>query len=131
MDWLIDWSWLDRFFLTLIWRVFSDVSSCTWLVHVTHAFREYRLSDRYSHFNNIGNSLSERAASPPHQNLYEGQYNGFLPATTAYKMGRRLPDEVVYRIRIRLEASEEAPAITKAVGVGKKTIYKLQLNLNI
>jgi len=79
----------------------------------------------------IGNSLSKRAASPPHQNLYKGQYNGFLPATTAYKMGRRLPDKVVHRIRIRLKASKEAPAIAKAVGVGKKTIYKLRLNLNI
>ena len=46
-------------------------------------------------------------------------------------MGRRLPDEVVHRIRIRLEAGEEAPAIAKAVGVGKKMIYKLQLNLDI
>jgi len=63
--------------------------------------------------------------------LYEGQYNGFLPATIAYKMGRRLPDEVVYRIRIRLKAGEEAPAIVKAVGVAKKTIYKLWLNLNV
>jgi len=63
--------------------------------------------------------------------LYEGQYNGFLPATTAYKIGRRLPDKVVYRIQIRLKAGEEAPAIAKVVGVGKKTIYKLRLNLNI
>jgi len=63
--------------------------------------------------------------------LYEGQYNGFLPAITAYKMGRRLLDEVVHRIRIRLKAGEEAPAIAKAVGVGKKTIYKLRLNLDI
>ena len=46
-------------------------------------------------------------------------------------MGRRLPDEVVHRIRIRLEAGEEAPAIAKAVGVTKKTIYKLRLNLDI
>ena len=46
-------------------------------------------------------------------------------------MGRRLPDDVVHRIRIRLKAGEEAPAIVKAVGVAKKTIYKLRLNLNI
>ena len=46
-------------------------------------------------------------------------------------MGRRLPDEVVHRIRIRLEAGEEAPAIAKAVGVAKKTIYKLWVNLDI
>ena len=46
-------------------------------------------------------------------------------------MGRRLPDEVVHRIRIRLEAGKEAPAIAKVVGVAKKTIYKLRLNLDI
>ena len=46
-------------------------------------------------------------------------------------MGRRLPDKVVYRIRIRLKAGEEALAIAKAVGVAKKTIYKLRLNLDI
>ena len=46
-------------------------------------------------------------------------------------MGRRLLDEVVHRIRIRLKAGKEAPAIAKVVGVGKKTIYKLRLNLDI
>ena len=86
----------------------------------------------YSHHRNIGNSLRTRKSRiTPHQNLYAGQYNGFLPTTTACKMGRRLPDKVVHRIRIRLKAGEEAPAITKAVGVAKKTIYKLRLNLDI
>ena len=46
-------------------------------------------------------------------------------------MGRRLPDEVVYRIKIRIEAGEVVPAIAEAVKVGKKTIYKMRLNLNI
>ena len=46
-------------------------------------------------------------------------------------MGRRLPDKVVYRIRIHLKAGKEALAIAKAVGVAKKTIYKLRLNLDI
>jgi len=46
-------------------------------------------------------------------------------------MGRRLLDKVIYRIRIRLKAGKEAPAIAKAVGVSKKTIYKLRLNLDI
>ena len=46
-------------------------------------------------------------------------------------MGRRLPDEVVHRIRIRIEAGKAVPAITEAVKVAKKTIYKMQLNLNI
>ena len=46
-------------------------------------------------------------------------------------MGRRLPDEVVYRIRVRIEASEAVLAIAEAIKVGKKTIYKIRLNLNI
>ena len=40
-------------------------------------------------------------------------------------MGRRLLDEVVYRIRIRIEASEAVLAIAEAVKVAKKTIYKI------
>jgi len=46
-------------------------------------------------------------------------------------MGRRLPDKVVYRIRLRIEANENIAAIAEAVKVSKKTIYKLQLNFNI
>jgi len=46
-------------------------------------------------------------------------------------MGRRLPDEVVHRIRIRIEVGEAVLAIAEAVKVGKKTIYKMRLNLDI
>jgi len=46
-------------------------------------------------------------------------------------MGRRLPDEVVHRIKICNEAGEAVPAIAGAVKVAKKTIYKMQLNLDI
>ena len=46
-------------------------------------------------------------------------------------MGRRLPDEVVHRIRIRIEAGKAVLAIAEAVKVAKKTIYKMQLNLDI
>ena len=46
-------------------------------------------------------------------------------------MGRRLLDEVVHRIRIRIEAGEAVPAIAEAVKVAKKTIYKMRLNLDI
>ena len=46
-------------------------------------------------------------------------------------MGRRLLDEVVHRIRIRIEAGEAVPAIAEAVKVSKPTIYKLRLNLDI
>ena len=46
-------------------------------------------------------------------------------------MGRRLPDEVVHRIRIRIEAGEAVPAIAEAVKVSKPTVYKMRLNLDI
>ena len=46
-------------------------------------------------------------------------------------MGRRLLDEVVYRIRICIKASKAVLAIAEAVKVGKKTIYKIRLNLDI
>jgi len=46
-------------------------------------------------------------------------------------MGRRLLDKVVHRIRICIEAGEAVLAIAEAVKVGKKTIYKIRLNLDI
>jgi len=46
-------------------------------------------------------------------------------------MGRRLPDEVIYRIRIRIKAGDAVPAIADTIKVAKKTIYKMRLNLNI
>jgi hypothetical protein len=46
-------------------------------------------------------------------------------------MGRRLPDEVVHRIRLRIEANEDVATIAAAVKVAKKTIYKMRLNLDI
>ena len=46
-------------------------------------------------------------------------------------MGRRLPDEVVHRIRIRIEAGEAVPAIVEAVKVSKPMVYKMRLNLDI
>ena len=46
-------------------------------------------------------------------------------------MGRRLAPEVVYRIRVRIEAGEEVPAIAKAIDVSCPTVYKIRLNLNL
>ena len=40
-------------------------------------------------------------------------------------MGRRLPDKVVHRIRIRIKAGKAVPAITDAVKAAKKTISKM------
>ena len=40
-------------------------------------------------------------------------------------MGRRVLDEVVHRIKVRIEAGEAVPAIAEAVKVAKKTIYKI------
>jgi hypothetical protein len=54
-----------------------------------------------------------------------------LTTIIAQIMGRRLADDVIHRIRLRINASEEVVAITEAVKVSKKTIYKLQLNLDI
>jgi len=46
-------------------------------------------------------------------------------------MGRRLPDEVIHRIRLRVKANKSIAAIAEAVKVSKKIIYKLRLNLDI
>jgi hypothetical protein len=53
-----------------------------------------------------------------------------LPPTIVFNMGRRLPDEVVHRIMLRIEANEDVASIADAVKVSKKTIYKLQLNID-
>ena len=46
-------------------------------------------------------------------------------------MGRRLPDKVVHKIKIRIEANKAVPAIAEAVKVSKPTVYKMRLNLDI
>jgi hypothetical protein len=46
-------------------------------------------------------------------------------------MGRRLPDDVVHRIKLHIEAGEDVATIAEVVGVTKKTIYKLRLNLDV
>ena len=40
-------------------------------------------------------------------------------------MGRRLAPEVVYRIRVRIEAGKEVPAIIKAINVSYLIVYKI------
>ena len=40
-------------------------------------------------------------------------------------MGRRLAPEVIYRIRVRIEAGEEVSAIVKAINVSRPTVYKI------
>jgi len=40
-------------------------------------------------------------------------------------MGYRLLDKVIYRIRICIKASKVVLAITEAIKVDKKTIYKI------
>ena len=46
-------------------------------------------------------------------------------------MPRRLPEDVVHRILIRLEAEEPVPAIAQALHVGKNTIYRIQANMDL
>jgi len=60
-----------------------------------------------------------------------GAVLSILTTTIKANIGRRLPDEVVYRIRLRIEANKNIVAIAKAVKVSKKIIYELWLNLNI
>src|SRR5438552_18991581 len=47
------------------------------------------------------------------------------------KMGRKLAPEVVYQIVARLKAGEAVPAIAEAIKVHHKTVYKLQLNIDL
>jgi hypothetical protein len=54
-----------------------------------------------------------------------------LTTIIAQIMGRHLADDVIHRIRLRIDAGEEVVAIAEAVKVSKKTIYKLRLNLDI
>ena len=54
-----------------------------------------------------------------------------LTTTIKVIIGRRLPNKVIYRIRIRIKAGKAVLAIIEAVKVAKKTIYKMQLNFNI
>jgi hypothetical protein len=42
-------------------------------------------------------------------------------------MGRQLPAEVIYRIRIRIESVEKVATIAEAVEVSKNSAYKIQL----
>jgi hypothetical protein len=46
-------------------------------------------------------------------------------------MPRRLPDDVVHRILIRLSASEPVPSIAAAIGVAHETVYRMQRNVEL
>jgi len=87
----------------------------------------------YSRSENIG---TVKIAKPkePHRTPPKficGAVLSILTTTIKANMGRRLPDEVVHRIRLRIKANKDIAAIAEAVKVSKKTIYKLQLNLDI
>ena len=92
-------------------------------MHVTHAFREYRLSDSYSRLRNIGNSLRTRKSTPPKFEL--GAILLILTTIIKVIMGRRFLDKVIYRLRIYIKASKAVLAIIEAIKVAKKTIYKI------
>ena len=46
-------------------------------------------------------------------------------------MVQRLLDNIVYRILIRLSASEPCPSIAIAVGVAKETVYRIKRNMDL
>ena len=84
----------------------------------------------YSRLRNIGkNSPSRKNRIASHLNFAEYDFN--FTAIIVVIIGRRLPDEVIYRIRLRVKANKSVAAIVEAVKVSKRTIYKLWLNLNI
>jgi hypothetical protein len=46
-------------------------------------------------------------------------------------MPQRLPDDVVHRILIRLSTSEPVPSIARAVSVARKTVYRIERNIEL
>jgi len=46
-------------------------------------------------------------------------------------MGRRLPDEVVSQIKLRLDLNEKILHIARALKVSRDVIYKIQLNFDL
>jgi hypothetical protein len=46
-------------------------------------------------------------------------------------MPARLPDDVIFRIQLRLECGESPKAIHEAIKVSLSTIYRVQLNLDL
>ena len=46
-------------------------------------------------------------------------------------MPARLPEDVIYRIQLRLECGESPKAIHKATKVSMRTIYRVRLNLDL
>ena len=46
-------------------------------------------------------------------------------------MPRRLPDDVVHRILVRLSASEPIPSIATAIGVAKETVHRMECNIEL
>ena len=54
-----------------------------------------------------------------------GAILSILTTTIDVNMGRRLPNKVVHRIRIRIKANKDIATIIVVVKVAKKTIYKI------
>ena len=46
-------------------------------------------------------------------------------------MPRRLSDDVVHRILVRLSTSEPIPSIATAVGVAHETVYRMERNMEL
>jgi hypothetical protein len=46
-------------------------------------------------------------------------------------MPTRLPDDVIYRLQLRLECGESPKAIHEATKASRSTIYRVQLNLDL
>ena len=46
-------------------------------------------------------------------------------------MPRRLPDDILHRIVIRLATAEPVASIAKAVGVARETVYRIERNIEL
>ena len=46
-------------------------------------------------------------------------------------MGRKLPEDVIHRIKVRLDCGESIVQIRDAVKVSRTTLYRLRLNFDL
>jgi len=73
---------------------------------------------------------NRNSETPPNLNFYNAQCNAFIPNNKP-KMPARLPDDVIYRIQLRLECGENPAEIYKATKVSISTIQRVRLNLDL
>jgi len=114
----------------LSWRVETELRASA---HACLAIQiDFKVSVGVTVVYEISVKIRQAEKFAPHlTKILRREYDFNFTTTIVVIMGRRLPDEVVHRIRLRVEADKSVAAITEAVKVSKKIIYKLWLNLDI